>query len=191
MSFKLKFANNYLKFKLDRALENKAMYVELAEFMRTRIYQNTKRGYYGGIKKNLAKFKPLSDGYIESRREALKGKVKENKKGLLGRKRSAKAARKKAIKNFGEFFAPPRSNLTFTGDLLNALDVDFDAKNRTIRAYVEASPRSDGSGLSNLEVAKLVNERGRPFPTIDVKGVNQMVRKIIASLRRSLRGSKR
>lgn len=182
MSFKLKFRDKYLEFKLDRAMQNTKLYKDLSEFMRTRIYQNTKRGYYGGIRKNLAKFRPLSAGYVASRQAALKGEAKS-----IGR---GSAARKTALKKFGPFFSPKRSNLTYTGEMLEALDSKYKPGDQTFGVFVKSTSRSDDSGLTNLDVAKKVNDY-RPFPTIDTKGINTMVRLIIASVRRSLRGSRR
>jgi len=180
MSFKIKFRDKYLEFKLDKAIKNKSLYNDLSVFMQNRIYQNTKRGYYGGIRKNLSKFKPLSDGYIKSRQSALRGTAKATK--LTG-----STARKAALKKFGDFFSPKRSNLTYSGEMLDALDSKVSTNKQTVGVFVKDTGRSDDSGLTNREVAKKVNE-ARPFPTIDTKGINTMVRLIIASMRRSLRG---
>ena len=192
MSFTIKVAQGTLKLRLKRAFQDPKMYKELSNFMRDRIYKSTKRGYYGGVRKNLAKFKPLSPGYVEMRKQALKGSTKQQKKGVFGKKRTASQARKKAIsKSFGAFFSPKKSNLTYTGQLLDALKPFYDARKQTMGVVVKASGRKDDSGLTNKQLAEKVTDDGRPFPTIDVRGINTMVRKIQSSIRRSLRGTKR
>jgi len=188
MSFTFTLNKKILQYKLDSAISDKNMLNELADFMRTRIYQNTKRGYYGGTRKNLAKFKPLSEGYIFMRQMALKDEIKANAKTILGGKRSAKSKRKKALKKFGDFFNPKKCNLTLTGDMLDALDSSIDTSGPSARVFVRPSGRSDDSGLSNQAVAIKVAEDGRPFLGIDIKGINTMTRKVIASVRRKLRG---
>lgn len=187
MSFKLKLNKRILEYKLEKAISNKTLLNELAEFMRDRIYTNTKRGYYAGIRKNLSKFKPLSEGYINMRQMLLKDEVKANAKTAFGGKRSAKDKRKKALKEFGEFFNPKKSNLTMTGQMLDALDTRTDTSDTTVTVFVRSSGRTD-SDLSNQDVAIKVAEDGRPFLGIDDKGINTMTRMIIASVRRTLRG---
>jgi hypothetical protein len=188
MSFKFALNKKLLEYKLEKAIGRGSLLSELATFMRERVYTNTKRGYYAGVKKNLAKFKPLSDGYVMMRQAALSDEVKASGKTLLGGKRSAKAKRKKALKQFGDFFNPKKANLTLTGEMLDALDSDYSTGDKTVRVFVQSSGRSDDSGLTNRDVAIKVAADGRPFLGIDTKGVNTMTRMIIASARRYLRG---
>jgi len=190
MSFAFTLNKKILQYKLDRAIGDKNMLKDLATFMRTRIYTNTKRGYYAGIRKNLAKFKPLSDGYIQMRQFALKDEIKSNSKTVFGGKRSAKSKRKKALKQFGEFFNAKKSNLTLTGEMLNALDTSIDTGAPSVSVFVKPSSRSDDSGLTNLDVAIKVAEDGRPFLGIDAKGINTMTRIVMAAVRRKLKGSR-
>lgn len=190
MSFKFTLNKKYLQYRLDKAIADRSMLNDLADFMLNRIYTNTKRGYYAGVRKNLAKFKPLSPGYIMMRQAALKDEIRANAKTILGSKRSAKSKRKKALKKFGDFFNPKKSNLTLTGEMLDALDSSIDTSGPSVRVYVKPSGRSDDSGLTNQAVAIKVAADGRPFLGIDTKGVNTMTRMIIAAVRRKLRGSR-
>lgn len=171
---------------LDKAIRNGALLTEIAVFIRDRIYQNTKRGYYAGVRKNLAKFRPLSEGYVAQRRALLKAEAKDAK--TLSR--SKKSAKKKALKNFGDFFSPARSNLTLTGQMLDALDYRVDVAAGEISVFVEASQRDDdGSGetLTNADVAKKVQEAGRVFLRLDDTGIERVKRLVIADLRRRLK----
>jgi phage gpG-like protein len=172
--------------KLDRAVRRTDLLREIASFIRTRIYSNTKRGYYAGIRKNLAKFKPLSPFYVEYRRSLLKDKVA----GATGRFTSKQKAKQKALKKFGDFFSPARSNLTLTGQMLDALDYEIDTSSGSVRVFVEASQRDDdgsGENLSNADVAKKVQSEGRPFLRIDETGIERIKAMVIADLRRRLK----
>lgn len=162
---------------LDRAVRNNALLGDVAVFIRDRIYQNTKRGYYAGVRKNLAKFRPLSQNYVEYRKSLLGGE-----------KKNAGGDRKKAIKKFGEFFSPARSNLTMTGQMLDALDHSVNSSAGQISVFVKPTQRSDDGDekLTNAEVAKRVQDE-RPFLRLDETGVERVKRMVIADLRRRLK----
>lgn len=66
--------------------------------------------------------------------------------------------RKKNANKLGEFASPSRSNLTFTGQMLNALQSRVE--NDKVIVFVNDSARSDGK--SNRDVANHVRET-RPF----------------------------
>lgn len=167
---------------LHRAIRSRAMLQEIAVFIQTRIYQNTKRGYYAGVRKNLAKFRPLSEGYVAARKALLKGGESSTLK-KLGLKKTAK---KLAKNNFGEFFSPARSNLTMTGQMLDALQSAVDAGKGQVTISVSNTSRK-GEDLTNAQVAVRVAEAGRPFLGLDGTGRDRVVRMVIADLRRGLK----
>jgi hypothetical protein len=166
---------------LDKALRAPKLMGEIAEFIQERIYQNTKRGYYPGTRKNLAKLRPLSPGYIAMRKALLKG-AEADARGILT---SKKRAKKKAKAKFGEFFSPARSNLTMSGEMLDALGSTIDTSSGQVRIFVEDTQRTDG--LSNAAVATKVQEAGRKFLGLDDIGIDRVKRMVIADLRRRLK----
>jgi hypothetical protein len=171
-----------LLIKIEKALRSDDVMRQIAQFTRDRIYTNTKRGYYAGVRKNLAKLRPLSDGYIKYRQSLLRGATKE----ILGKRKSKRAkknAKAKAITTFGPFFSPKRSNLTLTGQMLEALDATVVGGKAKI--FVQASSRTDG--LTNKEVAAKVAENGRAFLGLDDNGIDRIRRSIISVLRRLLK----
>lgn len=180
-----------------KAIRDPSTLRAISEFLRSRIYQYTKRGFSlvdlrrirgrGGKQVgDPKKLKALSPGYIEMRKAALKDDIKAHGRNALGFKRKRKDARQRALKNFGPYFNPARSNLTLTGQMLEALESDSDPTEGTIKVYVSDSSRDD-SELSNADVAKKVSEEGRPFVGIDRVGRDRIKRMVIAQLRRSLK----
>jgi phage gpG-like protein len=167
---------------LQREIRNKSRLRLIAEFILERVYQNTKRGYYAGSNKNLAKLKPLSQNYIEYRKSLL-GAETESASGF-----SRKSKKKRALKKFGDFFSPSKSNLTLTGQLLDALVSKVEGNQAIVE--VSNSQRSDvqpGDLSTNAEVARKVIEDGRPFMRLDIVGQNRIRTEIIRQLRRALR----
>lgn len=154
-----------LNFKIEKqvkaALQDRTLIESLAKYVRDRIYQFTKRGISLATE---GKLKPLSPRYVKWRRKVQRGlsKVKP-----------------------GPFFSAARSNLTLTGQMLDALDFKADPKRQEFTVFVQDSGRDDD--LTNAEVAKEVAKFGRPFIGLDKKGVDVVTRKILASLRRSLK----
>jgi hypothetical protein len=156
---------------------------QIAEFIRSRIYQFTKRGLsLANQPEKPPKLDALSPGYVRYRKELVSNKAKRFRAGVG----SQKAARKKAIKSFGEFFAPARSNLTLTGQLLNALKTRIDTARGEVTVFV-ADTRRAGEDLTNAEVAEKVAKGGRPFLGLDRTGRDRVARLVIAELRRSLK----
>lgn len=181
---------------LRKAIRDTRLLREVASFMRTRIYQYTKRGMSlatlrqrrGSGNKlvgDAKKLKGLSPLYIEYRKSLLKDQDKIAARGVFG-KRSRKNSRKRALTKFGEFFSPSRSNLTLTGQMLDALKSDIDAVAGQATVYVDSTSRTD-SELNNAEVAKKVAEEGRPFLGLDRVGRDRIRRMAIAHIRRSLK----
>lgn len=106
------------------------------------IYKRTKTGKGvsdSGNKASITKLQALAQSYIE-RRKKKPGK--------------------------GEFFSPSRSNLTYSGQLLDAMT--FNISNGVISVYIKDSTRSD-SDSTNAEVANYVEENGRKFFNLAVE----------------------
>lgn len=91
------------------------------------------------------KLKPLSDAYIEMRRKS-RGKLS----GMT---------------------APARSNLTFTGQMLESLKVIA----KRFSVSIEPSGQRD-DGISNQDVAQSVTRFGRPFISLSRLEIKQLKR---------------
>lgn len=164
---------------LRKAIRSSSTLKMVAAFMKTRIYQYTKRGQSLVLEAKLA---PLSQGYVEYRKRLLKSKESKILKKVAGKK----AAKNRALKKFGEFFSPSRSNLTLSGQMLDALKSEVDEQKGQVTVFVESSSRND-SDLNNAEVAKKVAENGRPFIGLDRVGRDRIRRMVVAELRRALK----
>ena len=64
---------------------------------------------------------------------------------------------------FGEYGSATKSNLTLTGQMLNALK--YRIKSQGFELYIDDNTRESG-GLTNAKVAEHVSENGRPFMAI-------------------------
>lgn len=171
---------------LQREIRTQRFLDWIAVFARDRIYKNTKRGYYPGVQRVLSKLKPLSPGYIQFRKNLLKRKIGRVKGVGNTPKEIKKYKRDRALMSFGDNFSPAKSNLTMTGQMLDALEANVVAGKIVIT--VEATPRRDSEeGLTNKDVAKKVINEGRPFLGLDSKGVDRIRKQAIADLRRSLK----
>lgn len=179
---------------LRKALRDATLLRQLAGFLKLRIYQYTKRGYSLGALKTTTragrigdprKLKPLSPNYIKYRRELQRG-AKSNASKALKKSGLKKLANSLEMRKFGEFFAPTRSNLTLTGQMLDALKTEIDAEAGQGTVYVDSTKRTD-SDLTNAQVAQKVAEDGRPFLGLDLVGRDRIRRMVIADLRRKLK----
>lgn len=83
-----------------------------------------------------------------------------------------------------QFFRPKKSNLTFTGQLLDSLKGSANVKRQTISVFPTGT-RSDGK--TNKEVAENVADNGRPFLGLDDKGRERLIQIAIRDLRRTLK----
>jgi hypothetical protein len=91
---------------------------------------------------------------------------------------------------FLQFFSPARSNLTLTGQLLDAVDSDYDSEAGTVTVFVKATSRTGAEPdepQTNAELAVKVAEEGRPFLGLDLIGRARIRRIVIAELRRQLK----
>jgi len=153
---------------------------EIGEFTKLRIFQFTKRGL-SLFKDTPTKLKPLSTGYKKYR------------------KRFQEHAQT------GEFFSPNRSNLTFTGQLLNAIAKKVLRSSSQAIIFIESTQRSptpqiptksgairkikQQPALTNKQVAERVSDSGRPFLGLDVTGRNRVRLMVIKAIRKSLKTS--
>lgn len=132
---------------------------EAGQFIRGRIYQFTKSGrsIAGREPKRL---KELSSNYVDFRRK-YKGPVGEN-------------------------FSPKRSNLTLTGQLLDALTYSIDPVKKIVKVFVANSSRNN-SNISNKTLAEFVSEQGRAFMGLDTQGWKRVISILQKNIRQRLR----
>ena len=122
-------------------------------FARKMMYARTKLGF--GVSSGTAeaskvkrvKLSPLSDSYIKQRQGKLN--AKENSSDFKIQK-----------PKLGKLGKPSKSNLTYTGEMLEALS--FKITKTGVELYIDNSSRTDDSGLNNNEVAEFASET-RPF----------------------------
>lgn len=162
---KFKNLDGFQKLVVDKFTELKneeRTLVEVAEFTKTRIQQQTR---LGKSLPNDSRLKDLSPKY--------------------------KIARKNTKKNTDpEFFRSDKSNLTFSGQMLRSLKTRIVKRPSSISqpSAIEVFP--DGGrddGLTNQEVAAFVKEGGRPFLGLNEKAVKQIRNIVLKNLRRVLR----
>ena len=156
---------------INRIIKGQTLLLEIASFVRSRIYAFTKRGLsLARNRENPDKIKALSPRYVKWRRSL---------------------SRKKAKVRTGYLFAPGRSNLTLTGQMLDALRQKATPAESTIEVFVENSRRREAGRyedeLTNAQVARKVAENGRPFLGLDRTGRDRIRRMVIAELRRALK----
>lgn len=92
-------------------------------------------------------------------------------------------SRRKKVGVKGKFGTPGKSNLTFTGQMLEALEGE--AKKQRIEIFINDSDRSD-SDSSNSEIAEFVQEQGRPFLSLTKAELNIIIQELDEVLQREL-----
>lgn len=157
---------------------------EIAAFVKDRIYKKTK----SGVGPDGEKFKPLADKYVKQRKK-----------------------HKQVFPNeTGERFGPAKSNLTFSGQMLDALDTEIKDKRsrKTLDVFVKDSRRVAKSKISekdkfgvlkntkrvaratsqptNKEVADFVS-KDRPFLGLDDTGLQRIKSMLRKKLRTALK----
>lgn len=155
---------------IDNSLTN-----DIGKFAKERIYSFTKAGkslVTGGA------LNSLSAGYIKYR----------------------KSFAKTNPGNTGKVFRPSKSNLTLTGQMLDALKYTARPLKKIVEVFVEPSARQPlpstkkgkpaiNDPKSNAQVAEEVSKKGRPFLGPDDAGVKRIKQMIINDTRRKLKGS--
>lgn len=162
---------------------NASFNLMLAKKARDIIYKRTKSGrgvtQLGGTAapKRLDR---LSPSYIEARQ----GKA-------IYFTRNGKVIRAPASGNFritkptfGPFGSPGKSNLTYSGQMLESIRVQASA--RGFRVEIPNTKRS-GSSLTNADVAKHVQDNGRPFFALTEDEIQILVREIQREVRKLTR----
>lgn len=81
----------------------------------------------------------------------------------------------------GKLFKPNKSNLTFTGQMLESLRGRSNLRNQTVTIFATGT-RDDGQ--TNKEVAEHVADQGRPFLGLDLKGIKRIENIIRRDVRR-------
>jgi len=131
---------------------NKAFLKSVGKTAAQVVYRRTK----SGKDKDSSALKPLSLGYISSRKQ------------YTGTK--------------GKFFSPARSNLTRTGQMLDAILVKIERS--VITLSVDTSLRDDG--LTNSEVAQYVS-KSRAFFSLTDDEIQILIRMVEKQLRAFVR----
>lgn len=127
--FGVKELEDKVRATFDKSIKSSSNLDRLAKLAKDRIYQTVKTGssMSGGVK---AKLKELSDGYKKYRRKY------------------------QTIYKTGDYFSPTRSNLTFTGQMLDALTYKIVASKGAFEIYVSATVRTATNKVNALKVAK-------------------------------------
>lgn len=140
---------------LEKALNNR-FFIKIGQLVSQVIYRRTVSGYgitsHEGEKVSLKK---LSPEYVKQRERIYSG-VKQALKG-----RSAKVKRRtNRFLGLGDYFSPKKSNLTFTGQMLKA--IDYKATAYGVSLFIKNDQRK-GSHLTNARVAGYVSESRQFF----------------------------
>jgi hypothetical protein len=157
----------------------KGMFEEIADFMVKRIQAVTRTGYSIADKTRI-KLKGLSESYIQMR----KGKVRF-RKSKQGHTYALPIPDERLDNVDPNFFRPSKSNLTFTGQMLDAIRYDVYPDQSKIVVSVNDSDRY-GEKLTNKQVAKHVAANGRPFLGLDQVGLARVSKIIKATIRENL-----
>lgn len=153
---------------------------DIGKFTLERIRGFVRSGYSldGNQKKRL---KRLSESYKDMRRGAVKWRT------INGKRIPFPEPDERLNEVDVKFFDPEFSNLTFTGQLMNALGYTTNSSERKITVEVEDSSRKGKyEKLSNKEVAKHVADNGRPFLGLDKTGVARINKLVKAFLRKEI-----
>jgi len=128
---------------------DKDMFEKLAILARDLIWKRTKDGY--GVNDDTA------DLPVKKKLKELSAAYKKKRKGMT----------------LGEFGTTNKSNLTLTGQMLNA--ITHKTFSDGLLLTIKASARKDG-GPNNQELAGYVSEKGRPFFALTDKEQKQIVK---------------
>ena len=136
---------------IDESLSRKQL-TELGNAAITIIVKRTKKGF--GVRKT---------GQIGGARKRLKRLAKST------------IERRKRFSGLASDTSPARSNLTFTGQLLDSLKVKkISARKKSF--VISPEGKRKGSSLANFEVAEFVDENGRPFLGFSNKDLQEVLK---------------
>jgi len=186
------FTQTLTKFR--QSLLTKSLVESLARDTKKIVYNRVKSGEGVNSDRRAPKrtkqqrLKPLSDSYIEWRRGNLI--FFRNKQGKLIR--LTKSEWDQITKpRLGRFGAPARSNLTLSGQMLNAIKYDLTAKgfelfiknNRRRKVHPKHKTKPT---LTNEELAEIVSKE-RPFMALTLEEFRILERKIDRHINRQIR----
>lgn len=136
---------------IDESLSRKQLTV-LGKATLAIIYKRTKKGI--GVNKT---------GQVGGARKRLKALEKST------------IARRKSFKDLHPTTSPRKSNLTFSGQLLDSLKVKkISARKKSF--VISPEGKRKGSSLANFEVAEFVDQNGRPFLGLSNKDLKEVVK---------------
>lgn len=140
------------------------------EFMAKRIKGFTRLGYTlagNPLNPKDNKLKALSPRYVKRRRFWPQGLANP------------------PIGGVGISFSPGRSQLTASGQMLEAISYVANPSKNTVRVFVKSSTRDDGE--NNVDIAKKNIADGRPFIGIDRVGLETIKTRWVSAILRHAR----
>jgi hypothetical protein len=123
-----------LRSALNSGLFGPSFMASLGKLARDRIYNKTKQGYSMATD---SKLDPLSYGYVKYRQKY------------------------QYIYNTGKFFKPERSNLTFTGQMLEALTYRLEIQKKKIIIFVKDSLRFQTNKINDQKTDKALRSKNK------------------------------
>ena len=144
--------------------------VSIGEFMAKRIKGFTRLGYSLALNPNNPKenkLKALNPAYVKRRRFWPQGLANPPRGGL------------------GISFSPGRSQLTASGQMLEAISYVVNPGKNSVRVFVKSTRRDDGK--NNADIAKKNANDGRPFIGIDRVGLETIKTRYVSALLRNAR----
>lgn len=151
----------------DTTVESQKLLNDIGEFTAERIRQQTRIG------------KDLSD---DSKQKSLKPST------ILNRQRFAKFP---PIAGLSAFFRPRKSNLTLSGQLLDAVGYEVNKATGSVEVLVENTGRtkyrSSDKPLTNQQLQEFLEQQGRTFLGLDPAGEARIQRLVLDELRRNIR----
>jgi len=178
----LKQTTTKLKHLILHKIPGSTILADVGAFSMRRIQSFTRRGL---SLPNGGPFKKVSPGYARRRTQSANSRLVD-KKFFLPRIQAQRARKR------GSVVSTPtrRSNLTFTGQLLKALNYKVNKTVHAVTVFVEKTKRKyGGTKKTNADVAKLVSEGGREFLGLDKKAKQQIEKMFLRHVRRSIRKS--
>lgn len=168
-----------LKDLFENKVADTKLLLDIADFAKSRIQSFTRSG------KSLvteSRLKPLSNSYKDMRRGAVKYRTLPDGRVIV---LPEPDERLKEVDT--RFFDPDYSNLTFTGQLMNAITATVKFKDRIIEIFVNDKKRTGKyEKLTNAEVAEHVKANGRPFLGLDDKGIDRIKKLVINNIRKQI-----
>ena len=176
-----------LKDLFENKVADTKLLLDIADFARSRIQSFTRSG------KSLvtnSRLKSLSESYKDMRRGAVKYRTLKDGRVIV---LPEPDERLKEVDT--KFFDPDYSNLTFTGQLLNAIESRIKFADRVVEIFVNDETRTSAykskSGrspkpLTNYDVKELVEKAGRPFLGLDDKGIDRIKKLVLNNIRKQI-----